>query len=126
MYGSYDKTDDYGRPMDLTRHVLFGSGAESVAFFGRTMHAAFSAAQARGLQTWMTIHVCYGHPKSRDDRYNGAEALRRKPAPAMLLEALAAHGVSADRALFVGDMDTDAGAAAAAGVAYQDASAFFQ
>lgn len=50
---------------------------------------------------------------------------RKKPAPGMLLELLAHFGAAAEETLFVGDSDADRLAAAAAGVAYADASSFF-
>lgn len=74
------------------------------------------------------VHVCYGHPKSRDNRYNGAEADRRKPSPAMLLEAIGEPPIGlsvAEYAGFVGDMESDEQAAVAAGVRYLDAATFF-
>jgi D-glycero-D-manno-heptose 1,7-bisphosphate phosphatase len=76
----------------------------------------------------ISVHVCYGHPKSRDSRYSGAEAERRKPSPTMLLEAIGEPppGFSvAEYAGFVGDMESDEQAARAAGVRYLDANEFF-
>lgn len=48
-----------------------------------------------------------------------AEAARRKPSGAMLLEAMAYHGVAADQTLFVGDRDSDEQAAKNAGVRFR-------
>ncbi len=49
----------------------------------------------------------------------------RKPRPGMLLEACRAFDVAPADALFVGDRDEDAGAAAAAGMAFVYARRFF-
>jgi D-glycero-D-manno-heptose 1,7-bisphosphate phosphatase len=49
----------------------------------------------------------------------------RKPAPGLLLALMARFGVGPEQTLFVGDAESDAGAAAAAGVAFQWAEAFF-
>jgi D-glycero-D-manno-heptose 1,7-bisphosphate phosphatase len=76
----------------------------------------------------ISVHVCYGHPKSRDSRYSGAEAERRKPSPAMLLEAIGEPPFGtppSEYAVFVGDMESDREAARAAGVRYLDANEFF-
>jgi D-glycero-D-manno-heptose 1,7-bisphosphate phosphatase len=81
----------------------------------------------------ISVHVCYGHPESRDPRYNGAEAERRKPSPAMLLEAIGESPFGtppsgtppSEYAVFVGDMESDEQAARAAGVRYLDANEFF-
>lgn len=50
---------------------------------------------------------------------------RQKPAPGLLLAALACFAVPAHRALFVGDLDIDRQAAAAAGVPFMWATTFF-
>jgi beta-phosphoglucomutase-like phosphatase (HAD superfamily) len=49
----------------------------------------------------------------------------RKPDPGMLLAICARYGVPPDAAIFVGDADTDAEAAANAGMAFVIADAFF-
>jgi len=51
---------------------------------------------------------------------------RRKPAPGMLLEAMAMTGVSAEETLMVGDRPEDEQAAKSAGVAFQWAEDFFK
>jgi HAD superfamily hydrolase (TIGR01662 family) len=51
---------------------------------------------------------------------------RRKPAPTMLFEAMAAVGATPGETLFVGDRDADAEAAQAAGVAFCYADEFFR
>jgi FMN phosphatase YigB (HAD superfamily) len=54
-----------------------------------------------------------------------AEPIWRKPQPGMLWEACRLAGVSAAKALFVGDMDSDAQAAQLAGIAFHSASSYF-
>jgi histidinol phosphatase-like enzyme len=73
-----------------------------------------------------SIHIAVGHPKAKIIEYRDPLLVaRRKPAPTMLEEAIARHGVTADGTVFVGDMDSDRECAAAAGVEYVDASEFF-
>lgn len=55
----------------------------------------------------------------------GVACARRKPAPGMLLHLLAHFDVAARDAVFVGDQPIDAQAAAAAGVPFVAAKAFF-
>jgi len=54
-----------------------------------------------------------------------AEPDWRKPAPGMLLAACTSAQIDPTAAVFVGDMETDADAATAAGVAYIHPTAFF-
>lgn len=49
----------------------------------------------------------------------------RKPQPGMLLQAMRDAGVTAENTLMVGNSDSDADAAAAAGIAYQTMDEFF-
>jgi D-glycero-D-manno-heptose 1,7-bisphosphate phosphatase len=49
----------------------------------------------------------------------------RKPAPGLLLRAMARHGARGGQTLFVGDLDSDREAARRAGVRFAWASAFF-
>ena len=49
----------------------------------------------------------------------------RKPAPGLLLRLLDHFGVAPEEALFVGDLDSDAEAAARAGIAFVPAGLFF-
>jgi D-glycero-D-manno-heptose 1,7-bisphosphate phosphatase len=123
--GLYETMDDAGKPMDQSLHVLFGHGEDnSVSCFGRTP-AEYWYAPHNALTTWMTIHVCYYHPRATVRPYDTiAEAQRRKPSPAMLDEAMRIHGVNEDT-VFVGDMESDREAARAAGVRYLDANEFF-
>jgi histidinol-phosphate phosphatase family protein len=117
--GLYETLDDAGGRIDHSRHVLFGHGEDnSVLCFGRTP-AEHWYAPHNALATWMTIHVCCHHPKATVHPYdNIAEAQRRKPSPAMLDEAMRIHGVNIEDTVFVGDMDSDEKASAAAGVYY--------
>lgn len=59
------------------------------------------------------------------DLHASAEPGWRKPQPGMLLAACEALGVSPEEAFYVGDMETDAEAAAAAGVSFLWATEFF-
>jgi D-glycero-D-manno-heptose 1,7-bisphosphate phosphatase len=82
--------------------------------------AAFNAFYLRPV----SVHYCFTHPKATVEAYK-VDSARRKPGPAMLLEALEAHDVNGLASVFVGDMDTDQQAAEAAGVRYVDAAEFF-
>jgi D-glycero-D-manno-heptose 1,7-bisphosphate phosphatase len=70
------------------------------------------------------IRICPDHPFALRPRYRRRCACR-KPAPGMLLEALAHFSVSAQEAIYIGDRDTDRAAAAAAGFGFSWASTFF-
>lgn len=72
----------------------------------------------------LTVHVAYEHPNATIEKYRGSNGMR-KPGPGMLLEALKAHGVGKQDALFVGDMETDEQAALTAQVPYRRAEEFF-
>ena len=95
------------------------------------------------------FEVCYTHPKAKIDHYlsfcagcggvlgpriatletcekcGGTGDAFRKPSPGMLLHAMDKADVSPDQTTFVGDMESDRQAAAAAGIAYWDAEEFF-
>lgn len=85
-----------------------------------------------------SVHVCFSHERATVDGFK-SDAARRKPSPAMLLEALDVHGPAIiaaaggvlDRelvranALMVGDREEDSEAAAAAGVDFVGAGDFF-
>jgi D-glycero-D-manno-heptose 1,7-bisphosphate phosphatase len=72
----------------------------------------------------ISIHVCYSHPNASERGYvSGHE--RRKPAPAMLLEALSLHDTMPEHAVFVGDRPEDSEAARAAGISYVWAPDYF-
>jgi histidinol phosphatase-like enzyme len=63
------------------------------------------------------IHVCYSHPNASEHGYVAGHE-RRKPAPAMLLEALSLHDTMPEHAVFVGDRPEDSEAARAAGCGF--------
>lgn len=77
-----------------------------------------------------SVHVCFAHERATVDGFK-ADAERRKPSPAMLNEAVEAHGLTGhefeggSQVLMVGDRDEDYEAAAAAGVDFVPAEDFF-
>lgn len=73
----------------------------------------------------MQVFVCYCDARARDPRYR-VNAHRRKPSGAMIREALAEAGASADEAIYIGDMESDLQAAKDAGVRFQWAHIFFK
>jgi D-glycero-D-manno-heptose 1,7-bisphosphate phosphatase len=73
----------------------------------------------------LSAYVCYADARARDPRYQ-AGAHRRKPSGAMIREALAEAGASADEAIYIGDMESDLQAAKDAGVRFQWAHIFFK
>jgi D-glycero-D-manno-heptose 1,7-bisphosphate phosphatase len=70
------------------------------------------------------LYLCYTHPQATIEEYR-EDSERRKPGPGMLLEAMETFGVAPSDTLMVGDRPEDAGAARAAGVAFQWAREFF-
>lgn len=62
------------------------------------------------------VYFCPDHPKHGIGRYK-RESFFRKPAPGMILQALADHGISAQESLLVGDSATDLQAGQAAAIA---------
>ena len=70
---------------------------------------------------WYTY--CCAHPKSKDPRY--LDASRRLPSPLMLQEAMAAFKVGPDGITFVGALEDERQACAAAGVRFIEAEVFF-
>lgn len=121
--GLYETLDDAGKPIDHSRRVLFGHGEDnSISCFGRTPAGHWNA-ERNALQTWATIHVCYYHDKATVQPYGDiVEAQRRKPSPAMILEAQRIHGIPTENTIFVGDINSDREAARAANVGYVDAN----
>lgn len=78
-----------------------------------------------------SVHYCCTHPEA-PEQLNGEpnpwrkEDPRRKPGCGMLDEAMMAHRiVERTNAIYIGDLPSDQSAAAAAGVAYMEAEAFF-
>ena len=72
----------------------------------------------------LSVHVCYAHPKATMPAYRHGHE-RRKPSPAMLEEAIKAHGGLIDHIRFVGDRPEDEQAAEAAGIDFIWAEEFF-
>lgn len=82
-----------------------------------------------------TVYVCYlwvgrggksAYPKSLGEYDHEAELFRRKPAPGMLLEAMAEFNTLAEKSLMVGDREEDQEAAENAGCAFMWADEFFK
>jgi len=71
------------------------------------------------------LYICYTHPNATIERYR-AEDARRKPAPGMLLEAMADFEASPQETLMVGDRSEDEAAAKNAGVHFMWAKEFFE
>jgi D-glycero-D-manno-heptose 1,7-bisphosphate phosphatase len=82
------------------------------------------ATDVTALPALARAYVAYEHPKAKLPEHR-SETGWRKPGPGMLAQAMVDFGVRPDRVLFVGDMDSDREAAAAAGVEYVDAADFF-
>lgn len=80
---------------------------------------------ALGLPKNTPIAACFSDVRGRPPWNDPADAARRKPSGAMILEVLAELSVAPEHALFVGDRPEDAQAAAAAGCAFQWATDFF-
>jgi histidinol phosphatase-like enzyme len=78
-----------------------------------------------------SIHIAYEHLNATVPEYKVDELTYRKPAPGMILEALAVHYYKEQTymrppyGIMVGDMETDRQAAEAAEVRYYDAEDFF-
>ena len=70
-------------------------------------------------------YLCPHHPEGTIPRY-AIHCPNRKPAPGAILDALERFGVQPQDCLFVGDMDTDRQAAAAADVPFAWAWNFFE
>lgn len=102
--------------------VAFGIISEAQA---RAKIAA--ALAALGLPADTPVYVCFAHPHARLPSYrDAAELARRKPGPAMLLEAIRDHPeAAAAGVLMVGDSEEDALAASSAGVAFAWAEEYF-
>jgi histidinol-phosphate phosphatase family protein len=69
-------------------------------------------------------YLCPHHPKGTEALY-AVDCPNRKPAPGALLEAMARFQAEPQDCLFVGDRDSDYGAAAAAGITFAWAKDFF-
>ena len=83
----------------------------------------------------VTIYTCFAYQSKTSGKWTptpeGSEddphwsPLWRKPAPGMLLQAMADAGVGPTDTLFVGDSDEDRQAAAAAGIEFVEAAVYF-
>lgn len=74
---------------------------------------------------WHWVY-CYGHPGAGISKPGSAwDPGRRKPSGKMIEEAMVRFDVSPDRTVMVGDMKSDAEAAARANVDYFDEKEFF-
>jgi D-glycero-D-manno-heptose 1,7-bisphosphate phosphatase len=80
---------------------------------------------AVGLPEDTPVYVCYHHPSGRGKWREAKGAARRKPSGLMITEAMRDHGVAAEDTHYVGDMEVDEQAAAAAGVKFSWADEFF-
>lgn len=89
----------------------------------------FVACQGRrenGSSDHPVIYMSLKHPKAKIEEFLCDPVDDwRKPGGGMLRQAMADYGVTADKVTFVGDLDTDRLAAAAAGVRYMDVEEFF-
>jgi HAD superfamily hydrolase (TIGR01662 family) len=104
----------------------YATPAEAYARIGRAvalLHGFFGRP--------FSVHVCFAHPRATIKQYREGHE-RRKPAPAMLREALKAHGREGlypdqppEDAIMVGDLEDDEKAARAAGVDFVPAGTFF-
>jgi D-glycero-D-manno-heptose 1,7-bisphosphate phosphatase len=62
------------------------------------------------------LYACPFHPEAAEERYRHPDHPDRKPNPGMILRALADFGVAPERALVIGDKESDLEAARRAGV----------
>ncbi|CAB4567473.1 unannotated protein [freshwater metagenome] len=62
-------------------------------------------------------YICFHHPLSSDPKKRDCSC--RKPKPGMLTKALLDCRIGSDRALMIGDQETDAQAAASAAIKFQ-------
>jgi D-glycero-D-manno-heptose 1,7-bisphosphate phosphatase len=64
-----------------------------------------------------SAYICFHHPLSSDEDKRNCSC--RKPKPGMLTQVLLDYGLGNENALVVGDQDTDAQAAARAGIQFR-------
>ncbi|GHC09827.1 D-glycero-alpha-D-manno-heptose-1,7-bisphosphate 7-phosphatase [Thermomonas carbonis] len=101
-------------PIVVTNQAGIGRGLyDEVAFLAYTawMHAQFAARNTPLLATFWCPH----HPDAGNGDYR-ADCMCRKPAPGMLLDAIARYGIDPAQSSMIGDKQGDLEAAAAAGV----------
>jgi D-glycero-D-manno-heptose 1,7-bisphosphate phosphatase len=79
----------------------------------------------RNDDSWL-INWCYGHPEGTVTGDGPVwDPARRKPNPAMIVEAMDTFFMDEEDTVFIGDMESDRQAANNAGVDYIDAEEFF-
>lgn len=116
-------------------HELKGQGVE-LAVATNQGGVAFGYMEEGDVQTQLSLMcnqggitylwVCYAHPKASVEGYaEKIDLFDRKPSPGMLLKAMLKARVSAQETFMVGDRPEDEQAARNAGVAFQQADAFF-
>lgn len=71
------------------------------------------------------VAYCLAHPRGNFPWNKRSDCLRRKPSGAMIREMMEHFHADQDDTLFIGDMESDRQAAAAAGVEYMDHADFF-
>lgn len=125
--GRYGKLSDL-KAKDGTRFAIVTNQA-GVAFGYQTEQQVRTkmARVIAELGMWdvpLTLHVAFNHPEAKLPAYQRDDGMR-KPGPGMLMLACRVHGVPRTDALMVGDMDSDRGAANAAGIRYADQGEFF-
>jgi D-glycero-D-manno-heptose 1,7-bisphosphate phosphatase len=110
------------RDADLEIHVVTNQAGIGRGYYTETEFAVLSE--------WMTsrfmeqgveiirVHHCPFHPEYGLGEYQ-RQSSRRKPAPGMILDAAAEHGLDLSNSVMVGDKATDMQAAQAAGVRYR-------
>jgi D-glycero-D-manno-heptose 1,7-bisphosphate phosphatase len=81
--------------------------------------------EALGLPPSTRVYTCMHHPRGKGRWAEAKGCARRKPSPAMLLEALADHDMEPGQMIYVGDRISDRQAARAARVRFQWADRFF-
>ena len=112
----------------LTRAVSLGFGLVVATNQGGASLGKFSIDQAlefnvelakqfamKGI-TLSSIYICFHHPNSPN--LDKRSCLCRKPQPGMLDRVIFDYGLDKDKTLMLGDQETDAEAAAAAGIGF--------
>ena len=108
-------------------HLGFGmvlatnQGGAALGKFSIDQSLEFTAELAAKLAKWDIVlsaaYICFHHPLSSDQEKRNCSC--RKPKPGMLTKALLDYKLECENALMVGDQDTDAQAAANAGIAFR-------
>lgn len=125
-----------GRRAKLAELVAGGHQVGIVTNQGGVAHGYQSEAQfyakykralkALNLDAATPVYVCFSIVGARVARYGlPTDYIRRKPEPTMILEAMAAHRVSENETVFIGDRPEDFTAAASARVTFVWSDVFF-